>query len=965
MRALQFEKGVDIEVYNRKMRFTASAKALVYIFLSVEVIFSRHGHAQVVPANDLCIDAIPFAVGSTVSVNTTYATVESDLTAIDDCIDNSEPLYPGVWYTLVGTGGRLVARSCNTLYTSISIFSGGCGASSRTCVAATTSPCGRERFFFDTVLGTTYHVLVQTYYEGIADLSIFTPPSVPNDLCTAAIPFAVGSTVRVNTTYATVESGLTAIDDCIDNSQPLYPGVWYTLVGTGGRLGARSCIGYSFISIFSGGCGASSRTCVAATTSPCERERFFFETVLGTTYHVLFQTYNEGIADLSIFTPPPSNDLCNDAQSIALRSAVKANTSLATSDTATIFTDCIDTNEPLYPGIWFNFTGTGDPIVVRSCDLSYTYVTIFTGSCGRGTLQCVVATTNPCESERFRFDSIPGTKYTVLVQTYFEGIVDLIVFNVVKNDLCVNAQPLTLGVPAVGRLTYALSDNDQVNDTCGGISLLSSPGVWFSFVGTGERTGVDPCGSLKANERIFASVYDGGCGPSTLSGVAVGQIDCGRNQLIFATDLGITYHVLVQSPVVQSFELLVFTLGGPISPPAPVPVPAPALVPVPVPVPVPRPAPVPVPRPAPVPVPRPAPAPVPVPVPAPVPVPVPVPTPVPPRRPIVITIILCDPHIVTLDGLSFDCQARGEFTMVKSLDSLFHIQGRFTKAAMSGVGATASVTSGIVIRETDAPLIQVSYDSNVANSVQACSSAVKLYENGIAKPLPPASTTNVSISILNNDEIVLMYSSGLEMHIYIRYSESFGCFFSQWTVLPENYRSNETLTGLLGNANGDPNDDWQTKLGATLPTPDSNFALFQGGYDYCRTEWCLRNVADSLFTYGNGESFATYFDCDAPYSSALEDAVATISPEIRTICGTSMECLIDGAVGTVVDAQNLLDEVALIDAIIKERNITYNTTPPIAAPTRQPCGIFRRSIFCPLTFRGIFGRFIRNLFGGL
>ena len=42
--------------------------------------------------------------------------------------------------------------------------------------------------------------------------------------------------------------------------------------------------------------------------------------------------------------------------------------------------------------------------------------------------------------------------------------------------------------------------------------------------------------------------------------------------------------------------------------------------------------------------------------------------------------------------------------------------------------------------------------------------------------------------------------------------------------------------------------------------------------------------------------------------------------------------------------------------------------PPIrtdVSPTRQPCGLFGASIFCPFTFGGVFGRFIRHLFRGL
>jgi hypothetical protein len=167
------------------------------------------------------------------------------------------------------------------------------------------------------------------------------------------------------------------------------------------------------------------------------------------------------------------------------------------------------------------------------------------------------------------------------------------------------------------------------------------------------------------------------------------------------------------------------------------------------------------------------------------------------------------------------------------------------------------------VQETDsAPTIQVSLDSTSASSVTSCLALTSLFENGVKRPILSGATSSaVSVTVLNGDEIVLLYNTtGLEVHTVVRSSLSFGCFFTQWIILPGNYRSAEMLTGLFGNANGDPSDDWQTNLGVTLPTPNTDTALYQGGYDYCRNQWCIRNATDSLFRYGSGTSFATFFD---------------------------------------------------------------------------------------------------------
>jgi hypothetical protein len=267
----------------------------------------------------------------------------------------------------------------------------------------------------------------------------------------------------------------------------------------------------------------------------------------------------------------------------------------------------------------------------------------------------------------------------------------------------------------------------------------------------------------------------------------------------------------------------------------------------------------------------------------------------------------------------------------------------------------------LAIQEPGRPTVQVSFRAGVATTISECLSLVELYEGGVIRSLNNSS--NVFVNVVNADEVVLTFPTGLEVHALVRSSPTFGCFFTQWIYLPDNFRSDETLTGLLGNANGNPYDDWQTKLGAALPTPDNETALYQGSYDYCRTEWCIRQATESLFTYRNGTSFATYFDCDAPYQSDLEDAVASASPALRSICGSDVRCLIDGTAGSMMDAEGFVADTVRIAKELEDRNVTYNfnvTNPTVAPP---PCGLFKRSIFCPLQFRGIFGRFIRRIFG--
>ena len=164
-----------------------------------------------VPANDLCINAQPVVIGSSlapIKFNTSYATLDSDVE--NDCFYGnqpglvSRPSYPGVWFIFNGTGRRIAVRACAVYERQfMSIFTGGCNQSSRQCAAYTNKSCSPEGFIFNTTLGTIYHVLVQSVSfssEGFnpsydyVDFSIFSASSENN---TIPVPTPVSVSVPV------------------------------------------------------------------------------------------------------------------------------------------------------------------------------------------------------------------------------------------------------------------------------------------------------------------------------------------------------------------------------------------------------------------------------------------------------------------------------------------------------------------------------------------------------------------------------------------------------------------------------------------------------------------------------------------------------------------------------------------------------------------------------------------------
>ena len=87
-----------------------------------------------VPANDRCPDATVVAVGSTTFGKTTEATADQDEILGTRCITDESP---GVWFSVKGTGRKMIVSTCNdgtTFDTKIAVFSGSCG--SLTCVSS-------------------------------------------------------------------------------------------------------------------------------------------------------------------------------------------------------------------------------------------------------------------------------------------------------------------------------------------------------------------------------------------------------------------------------------------------------------------------------------------------------------------------------------------------------------------------------------------------------------------------------------------------------------------------------------------------------------------------------------------------------------------------------------------------------------------------------------------------------------
>lgn len=358
---------------------------------------------------------------------------------------------------------------------------------------------------------------------------------------------------------------------------------------------------------------------------------------------------------------------------------------------------------------------------------------------------------------------------------------------------------------------------------------------------------------------------------------------------------------------------------------------------------------------------EPTPAPTPMPTPAPTPAPTPMPTPdtPPPTRPTNTNNagresgVFGDPHLSTFDRLRFDCQAAGEFTMLTSLENPeFRIQERFISVA-SDQCSQASVSTAVVIQEEGLPPIQISIprgmDTSGSQEVSAVGGGgmmcpVDLFMSGTMSPLSEGvpGNPNVTVTVTGARIRIFFPFTGVQVRSTIRFSTKFGCHLTVQVFIPFDYRSSETLLGLLGTPNGNRLDDWIMPNGTAYGNPTSpEDSIFSPSYVYCTTQWCIQNDAESVMSYRDNdeESFEVFHQCDATYDAeiemAVEEAILNNDPVVD-ICGPdNLVCLIDGLCGDSSDAESVLVEEA---AVVAAQDLSNPTMAPSMMPVDEGKG---------------------------
>ncbi len=261
--------------------------------------------------------------------------------------------------------------------------------------------------------------------------------------------------------------------------------------------------------------------------------------------------------------------------------------------------------------------------------------------------------------------------------------------------------------------------------------------------------------------------------------------------------------------------------------------------------------------------------------------------PLPPPPPPVEADIFGDPHLTTLDGLGYDFQAVGEFTLLESTaGDPINVQVRTTP-----ISDVVSVNA-VMATELDGVRVVIDVNRDVPLTIDGVATTINPLTGGVN-----VGDGQVFFSA-NANEYTIVYGSGEQVKVGV-----FDGFINVCAFLNDT-RAPGTVHGLLGNADGATGNDLALRDGTVLPQP-IEFDTLYGAY---ADSWRITEDI-SLFDRASGETTDDFQDPSYPKA-------------VVTLDDLPAQLVADAA--AIVDAAGVTDPI-LRDAAILDVALSGNT----------------------------------------
>ncbi|KAH9509815.1 hypothetical protein Btru_045273 [Bulinus truncatus] len=207
-----------------------------------------------------------------------------------------------------------------------------------------------------------------------------------------------------------------------------------------------------------------------------------------------------------------------------------------------------------------------------------------------------------------------------------------------------------------------------------------------------------------------------------------------------------------------------------------------------------------------------------------------------------------DPHITTLDGVSYSMNAWGEFILLQSSEHKFMLQGRTSRVQSKGQLLNATVFTAFAAQQSNESRFQVELaltNTTLNVFVDGLDVTKEFYKNEYYN----LSTDFITVSRgfkYNKTTVKAIFSCGVGLEVQIG-NKSLDIMVQADITLKNKTR------GLMGNFNDNMDDDFQMSNGTIIPrnsTERKIFMYFVKNYEV--------NSSTSIFTYEAGERNINY-----------------------------------------------------------------------------------------------------------
>ena len=298
-----------------------------------------------------------------------------------------------------------------------------------------------------------------------------------------------------------------------------------------------------------------------------------------------------------------------------------------------------------------------------------------------------------------------------------------------------------------------------------------------------------------------------------------------------------------------------------------------------------------------------------------------------------------DPHLTTFDGVRYDFQAVGEFTAVTSSAGDFDVQVR--QSAYPNT-RTVAVNTAIAIQVGATRLGFYLTNGTIAVHRDRVPTTLAIGDTA----LPGGATIAHVEDPISGEEYDVTWADGTVVALWRA---------SVWglvaTITPAPARKG-TLSGLLGDFDGDKTNDVTVHGGAALAEP----TMFDELYPKFADSWRITD-AESLFDYAAGQSTATFTDRTFP---SRPESFATLDTAQRKAATAACQqagvtniddlndCILDVALTGQADFAFSADDVQAISA--------QSSSGPIAAAQTSTLTVTTPGKTSTFTFAGTKGQ---------